>query len=303
MTTKSFFVDFDDEGIRLDVFLSDCLDDVSRSYIQKLIKDSKVMVHGQIQKANYKLKSGDEVVINLPDPVSLDIEGEDIPLDILWEDDDLLFINKPKGLVVHPAPGHYEGTLVNGLISYLGDNLSSINGVLRPGIVHRIDKDTSGVIVICKNDVSHRSVAEQLAVHSITRKYYAICNGRLYEDGIVDAPIERNKNNRLKMCVAKSGGKHAVTHYKVLETFDKYTYVECSLETGRTHQIRVHMDHINHPLMGDTVYGNIPCKFKTDGQVLHAGILGLVHPRTGEYIEVKAPLPAYFSNILSILKK
>lgn len=303
MNTKTFFVDADDEGTRLDVYLSDCLEDVSRSYIQKLIKESKAKVCGEVQKANYKLRGTEEITIDIPDPEPLNIIAEDIPFDILWEDDDLIFINKPKGVVVHPAPGHYTGTIVNGLINYLGDSLSGINGVLRPGIVHRIDMDTSGVIVICKNDFAHRSVAEQLADHSITRKYYAICNGLIEGEGTVDAPIERNKNNRLKMSVASSGGKRAVTHYKALETFDKYTYIECQLETGRTHQIRVHLNHIHHPLMGDEVYGNMPCKFKTQGQVLHAGVLGLKHPRTGEYIEVSAPLPDYFLNILNILKR
>lgn len=298
---RTFYVDIDDDGTRLDVFLSENLEDLSRSYIQKMIKDGLVSVPGKTAKSNLKLTSGQEVSIQILTPEPLHIQEENIPIEILYEDEDLIFVNKPKGMVVHPAAGHYTGTVVNALLYHCKDSLSGINGVMRPGIVHRIDKDTSGVIVICKNDTSHQGVAKQFAEHSIIRRYYAICNGCIIEDGVVDAPIDRNKINRLKMSVVNNG-KRAVTHYHVLETFDKYTYIECELETGRTHQIRVHMDHIHHPLLGDDVYGRIPSKFKTEGQVLHAGVLGLIHPRTGEYIEIKSPLPEYFEHILKSLK-
>lgn len=302
MSIKTFFVDKDDAGERLDVYLSECLAPLSRSYIQKLIKDGGVTINGIQRKSNFRLSAGDEIVADIPEPVSLTAAAENIPLNVLYEDEDLIFIDKPKGMVVHPGAGHETGTVVNALLYHCGDSLSGINGVLRPGIVHRIDKDTSGVIVCCKNDAAHRSVAAQLAEHSINRKYYAIVNGRLEGEGTVDAPIGRSPQNRLKMAVLSTGGKRAVTHYKALEVFDKYTFVECSLETGRTHQIRVHMTHINHPLLGDAVYGNIPSRFKTDGQVLHAGQLGLIHPRTGEYLNIVSQIPDYFNNIIKQLK-
>ena len=237
--------------------------------------------------------------MEIPDPEALDIQPENIPLDILYEDSDLLIVNKPKGMVVHPAPGHSSGTLVNGLLYHCGDSLSGINGVQRPGIVHRIDMDTTGVLVICKNDFAHNHVAHQLAEHSITRKYHAIVHGVIEENrGTVNEPIGRSKTNRLKMAVEPFNGKRAVTQYRVLERFGKYTYVECQLETGRTHQIRVHMTHIHHPLLGDTVYGNQKSPFHLDGQTLHAKVLGLIHPRTGKYLELEAPLPDYFDDLL-----
>ena len=302
MNTQVLYVDTADAGNRLDVYLDDYFEELSRSYIQKLIKDGLVTSGGAAVKANLRLKGGEEISISLPDPEPLEAQPEDIPLDIVYEDDDLIFINKPKGMVVHPGAGHMTGTVVNALLYHCKGSLSGINGVLRPGIVHRIDKDTSGIIVACKNDLAHRSVAEQLAEHSVNRKYLCIVNGVLDDDeGTIDAPLARSKNNRLKMAITP-GGKRAVTHYKVLERFDRYTYIECRLETGRTHQIRVHMDSIHHPLLGDTVYGNIPSKFHTDGQVLHAALLGLTHPSTGQYIEFSAPLPEYFSDILSIIR-
>ncbi|MBR6271429.1 MAG: RluA family pseudouridine synthase [Lachnospiraceae bacterium] len=301
MATKTFFVDKDDADCRLDRYLSDNLESLSRSYIQKLITDGHVLVGGLPRKSNYRLTGGDIITAQIPDPEPYDVKPENIPLDILYEDEDLIFIDKPKGMVVHPGAGHETGTVVNALLYHCGDSLSGINGIMRPGIVHRIDKDTSGVIVCCKNDRAHRAVAEQLARHSVNRKYFAICNGVIDADGTVDAPIARNRNNRLKMSVS-DGGRRAVTHYRVLEVFNKYTHIECCLETGRTHQIRVHMDYIHHPLLGDELYGNIPSAFKTSGQMLHAGVLGLVHPTSGEYLEIISPLPNYFKNILKSLK-
>jgi len=302
MSAEGWYVDQADAGIRLDSYITDYLDSFSRAYLQKLIKDGLVRIDHQTCKANYKLRGGEMIEIEIPEPEPLAVIPENIPLEILYEDEDLIFINKPKDMVVHPAPGHLSGTVVNALLFHCGDSLSGINGVMRPGIVHRIDKDTTGVIVACKNDKAHQSVARQLAEHSITRRYYAICNGVLeQEDGTVNAPIGRSKTNRLKNCVDSMNGRHAVTHYRVLQRFHKYTYVECRLETGRTHQIRVHMDHIHHPLLGDPLYGNIPSPFKLQGQVLHAGVLGLIHPTTGEYLEIQAPLPEYFTKLLHSL--
>ena len=243
------------------------------------------------------------ISIHVPEAVEPEITPEDIPLDILYEDNDVLVVNKPKNMVVHPAPGHYSGTLVNAVMFHCKDNLSGINGVLRPGIVHRIDKDTTGSLIICKNDVAHNSLAAQLKEHSIRRKYVAIVHGILKEDeGTINAPIGRNPNDRMKMAVNPKNGKDAITHYKVLQRLKNYTYVECVLETGRTHQIRVHMASINHPLLGDSVYGPAKCPYKLEGQTLHAQVLGFVHPTTDEYIEVSAPLPEYFEKILKKLE-
>ncbi|MGC4019621.1 MAG: RluA family pseudouridine synthase [Muricomes sp.] len=293
----------DEQGIRLDKFLSNAVPDSSRSYIQKLIENGSVTVNGQRIKSNYKTSAGDQIKLCLPEPETLDIMPEDIPLDILYEDDDILVINKPKGMVVHPAPGHYSGTLVNAVMFHCRDNLSGINGVLRPGIVHRIDKDTTGSLLICKNDISHRKLAEQLKDHNITRKYHAIVHGNLKSDeGTIDALIGRNPTDRKKMSVHPSHGRDAVTHYKVLERFGNFTYIECELETGRTHQIRVHMASIRHPILGDTVYGPAKCPFKLEGQTLHAKILGIHHPSTGEYMEFDAPLPEYFLQLLNKLR-
>ena len=284
---------------RLDKFLSAMLPDQSSSYLQKIIKDGNVLVNGEPKKSSYRLEDGDEVTADLPELKSPDIEPENIPLDILYEDDSILMVNKPKGMVVHPSAGHYTGTLVNAVLWHCQGQLSGINGVSRPGIVHRIDKDTTGVLVVCKNDAAHNAVAAQLKEHSITRKYRAIVHGVIKEDeGTVDAPIGRHPTERKKMASGVKNGKRAVTHYRVLERFQGYTYVECQLETGRTHQIRVHMASIHHPLLGDTVYGPAKDSHHLEGQTLHAMVLGLIHPVTGEYLEVEAPLPEYFENLL-----
>ena len=291
------------EGERIDKCISNYLESLSRSYIQKSIKDGKAYVNDAVVKANYKVKVDDKVQFEIPDCEEPDIPPQDIPLDILYEDKDILIVNKPKDMVVHPAPGHYEGTLVNAIMFHCKDELSGINGVLRPGIVHRIDKDTTGSIIICKNDEAHRKIAQQLKEHSITRKYRAIVYGRIMEEeGTVNAPIGRHPTDRKKMAINEKNGKPAVTHYKVLERFDKYTYIECQLETGRTHQIRVHMTSIGHPLLGDEVYGNAKCPFKLEGQTLHAMTIGFIHPTTGEYVEYEAPLPEYFEHLLQILR-
>ena len=291
------------EGERIDKCISNYLESLSRSYIQKIIKDGKASVNDAVVKANYKVKVDDKVQFEIPDCEEPDIPPQDIPLDILYEDKDILIVNKPKDMVVHPAPGHYEGTLVNAIMFHCKDELSGINGVLRPGIVHRIDKDTTGSIIICKNDEAHRKIAQQLKEHSITRKYRAIVYGRIMEEeGTVNAPIGRHPTDRKKMAINEKNGKPAVTHYKVLERFDKYTYIECQLETGRTHQIRVHMTSIGHPLLGDEVYGNAKCPFKLEGQTLHAMTIGFIHPTTGEYVEYEAPLPEYFEHLLQILR-
>ena len=289
-------------GERLDKFLSLLLPDQSRSYLQKLIKEGLVQVNGQGSKPGARLEASDEIWVELPELIDPEILPEDIPLDILYEDESLLFVNKPKGMVVHPSPGHFSGTLVNAVMYYCKGELSGINGILRPGIVHRIDKDTTGVLVVCKTDQAHRAVAEQLKVHSITRVYRAIVHGVIGDDeGTVDAPIGRHPTDRKRMAVNEKNGKRAVTHYRVLERFGKYTYIECRLETGRTHQIRVHMASIHHPLLGDTVYGPGRDKGRLEGQVLHAMTLGLKHPVTGQYLQVDAPLPGYFQELLEKL--
>lgn len=291
------------KGERIDKFLSESLPEVSRSYIQKLIKDGEVTVNCKSVKSNYKLNVGDVLKLQEPELQEPDIVAEDIPIDILYEDSDLLIVNKPKGMVVHPSAGHYSGTLVNALMYHCKEDLSGINGVLRPGIVHRIDMDTTGSLIVCKNDFTHNHIAEQLKVHSITRVYHAIVHGVLKEDeGTVNAPIGRHPTDRKKMSIHCKNGKEAVTHYKVLRRFGNYTYIECRLETGRTHQIRVHMASISHPLLGDSVYGPAKCPFKLQGQTLHAKTIGIIHPRTGEYLEVSASLPDYFSELLKKLE-
>lgn len=290
-------------GIRIDKFLSVELPELSRSYIQKLIKEEEITVNGKIIKSNYKVNTADLVVINQPDLKEPDILAENIPLDILYEDSDLLIVNKPKGMVVHPSAGHYSGTLVNALMYYCKDDLSGINGVMRPGIVHRIDMDTTGSLLVCKNDFTHQHLAEQLKEHSIRRVYHAIVHGVIKEDeGTVDAPIGRHPIDRKKMSINHKNGKEAVTHYKVIQRFKNFTYIECQLETGRTHQIRVHMASLQHPLLGDVVYGPAKCPYKLQGQTLHAKIIGITHPRTDEYLEADAPLPEYFSTLLKKLE-
>jgi 23S rRNA pseudouridine1911/1915/1917 synthase len=292
----------DTDGIRIDRYLSEYYTDFSRSYLQKLLKDGGVLVDGKIVKSNYKVSSGERILMEIPEAVEPKILPEEIALDILYEDADIILVNKPKGMVVHPAAGHDSGTLVNALLAHCGD-LSGINGVLRPGIVHRIDRDTTGVLVACKNDTAHNAIAEQLKVHSITRVYFAIVHGRISEDeGTIDAPIGRHPTDRKKMSINEKNGKPAVTHYHVLQRSERFTCLECRLETGRTHQIRVHMASAGHPLLGDSVYGPAHCPYPgLQGQTLHAGILGLIHPRTGEYLEVQAPLPQYFMELLQKL--
>ncbi len=302
---NEYFTVENEEGERIDRYLADELEDKSRSYLQKLIKNENVKVNDKPVKANYRLVLGDRVEVCIPEVKELDIKAENIPLDILYEDDDLIIVNKPKQMVVHPAPGHYSGTLVNALMYYCGDSLSGINGTNRPGIVHRIDMDTTGSLVICKNDMAHQSLSEQLKNHSINRIYEAIVMGNIKEDeGTVNAPIGRHPTDRKKMSVHAKNGRHAVTHYQVLERFGNYTYIRCKLETGRTHQIRVHMASIGHPLLGDEVYGPKKSPIsKLVGQTLHAKTLGFIHPRTGEYLEVEAPLPKYFTDIIRTLRK
>ena len=274
-------------GKRLDVVLSEQCSDLTRSYINKLCKEERAALNGKTSKGNKKCKEGDVITLQVPEPTELEILPEEMNLDIVYEDQDVILINKPKGMVVHPAAGHYSGTLVNGLMAHCKDDLSGINGVLRPGIVHRIDKDTTGILIVCKNDMAHQSIAKQLYDHSITRKYHAIVYGNIKEEeGTVNAPIGRSLKDRKKMGIVMDG-KHAVTHYKVLKRLKKgFTYIECQLETGRTHQIRVHMASIKHPLLGDDVYGPKKSKYTLEGQCLHAKVLGFVHPRTGEYMEL-----------------
>lgn len=300
---KVFEISAEDSGVRLDRVLSEHFPDVTRSYLQKLMKDGQVRLNDKNAKASTKPYVGDTVSIVFPEMKELQIEPEPIQLDILYEDQDLIIVNKPKGMVVHPAPGHYNGTLVNALVYHCRDSLSGINGVLRPGIVHRIDQNTTGSLIVCKNDAAHQAIAEQLHVHSITRTYRAIVHGRLSEDGTVHASIGRHPLHRKEMAVNVPNGKDAVTHYHILEQFDRFTYVECRLETGRTHQIRVHMKSIGHPVLGDDVYGPAKCPFAgLQGQTLHAMTTGFIHPSTGEYLEVSAPLPQYFEDLLKKLR-
>lgn len=290
--------------MRIDRYLSEQCSDMSRSYLQKLVKEGGVCVGGTAVKSNYKVSAGELVTLEVPEAVEPEIVPEEMALDIIYEDTDIILINKPKGMVVHPAAGHYSGTLVNGLMHHCRADLSGINGVMRPGIVHRIDMDTTGVLIVCKNDMAHNAIAEQLKEHSITRRYYAVVHGNIKaEEGTVNAPIGRHPVDRKKMSINEKNGREAVTHYRVLERFGQFTYVECRLETGRTHQIRVHMASIGHPLLGDAVYGPAKCPYKLQGQTLHAGILGIIHPRTGEYMEFSAPLPPYFEALLTKLRQ
>ncbi|GLV61934.1 pseudouridine synthase [Bacillus mycoides] len=286
---------------RIDKFVAEINSEWSRSQVQQWIKDAVVTVNGKSVKGNYKVKGNDEITVTIPDPEELDIQPEDMNLEIYYEDADVLVVNKPRGMVVHPAPGHTSGTLVNGLMHHCTD-LSGINGVMRPGIVHRIDKDTSGLLMVAKNDMAHESLVNQLVAKTVTRRYKAIVHGVIPHDkGTIDAPIGRDKKERQSMTVDENG-KNAVTHFQVLERFKDFTLVECRLETGRTHQIRVHMKYIGYPLAGDPKYG--PKKtLDLNGQALHAGILGFDHPRTGEYIEFEAPIPEVFEEALNILRK
>ncbi len=293
------------EGERIDRYLAEELTDKSRSYIQKLIKNGCITINNKPVKANYRLISGDQVEITFPDIAEPDIAAENIPLDILYEDADILIVNKPKQMVVHPAPGHYSGTLVNALMYHCGNELSGIGEYRRPGIVHRIDMDTTGSLIVCKNDKAHLSLSEQLKEHSIYRVYEAVVHGNIKEDkGTINAPIGRHPTDRKKMSTYAKNSRTAVTHYSVLKRFGAYTYIQCQLETGRTHQIRVHMADIGHPIVGDCVYGPRRCPFpKLIGQTLHAKTIGIIHPVTKEYLEVTAPLPDYFSKLLSYLEQ
>ena len=302
MEQFTYQIGLEEADERLDKWISSALPDLSRSYIQKCMKDNAVLVNLKPQKASYRLKLEDEIVFSIPEAVEPVIEPENIPLSVLYEDEDVLVVDKPKGMVVHPAPGHYSGTLVNAVMYHCRGQLSGINGMMRPGIVHRIDKDTTGSLVICKNDRAHREIAAQLKEHAITRKYRAIVHGVLKQDsGVIDAPIGRDPKERKKMAVNEKTGKHAVTHYTVLQRFQEYTYIECELETGRTHQIRVHMAYIGYPLLGDEVYCHKKAPFRLEGQTLHAMVLGFRHPSTDRYLEITAPLPAYFEYLLHIL--
>lgn len=295
----------EDSEIRVDSFISSKIENISRSYAQKLITDGLILVNNKPIKSNYKVKNGDSIEVTVPEPEKLEVSAEDISLDILYEDDDIIVINKPQGMVVHPAAGNYSGTLVNALIAHCGDSLSEINGVIRPGIVHRIDKDTSGVLVVAKNNNSHLSLAKQIKDHTVTRRYNAIVHGNIKEQvGTIDAPIGRHPVERKKMAVVNAEkGRRAVTHFTVLERFGDYTFIEAKLETGRTHQIRVHMAYIEHPILGDPVYGPKKDKFNLSGQALHARVLGFTHPTKNTYMEFEAPLPEYFEALLRKLIK
>ncbi len=301
MEIKEVIIDENSKNMRLDLFLSHYIEGKSRSHIQGLIEESQVKINEIVKKSNYKLKIGDKVHITIPDPVGLDIEPEDIALDIVYEDKDVILVNKPQGMIVHPASGVYTGTLVNALLKHCKD-LSGINGVTRPGIVHRIDKDTSGILIVAKNDISHNKLAEQFKNHSMTRAYIALVEGRVKNDeGTIDAPLGRHPIERVKIAIIKDG-KRAVTHYRVLERFKNNTLVECELETGRTHQIRVHMAYVGHPLVGDPVYGHKKQRFNLNGQMLHAKKLGFIHPTMNKYMEFESNLPNYFEKVLNILR-
>ena len=302
---EEYTVEESQSGMRLDKFLTEIYPDQTRSFLQKLVKSGEIKVNGKpVIKAGFVVEGGDQVSASIPTPQAVEIEAENIPLDILYEDADVLIVNKPKGMVVHPSAGHYSGTLVNAIMYHCADSLSGINGEIRPGIVHRIDMDTTGTLIICKNDAAHVDIAEQIKEHTVTRRYRGIVCGVVKEDeGTIEGAIGRHPTQRKKMAINEKNGKPAITHYKVLQRFAKYTYMEFRLETGRTHQIRVHMASIGHPLLGDTLYSSGRSPFKhLQGQTLHAKTIGFVHPKSGEYMEFSAPLPEYFDNLLKLLK-
>lgn len=302
MNEYNFVVTLENQGVRVDKFLSEYIDNISRSSIVNMIENGNMLVNGKEQNKKYKLKLNDSITLTVSDPVEYSVEAENIPLDIVYEDEDLLVVNKAKGIVVHPAPGNYTGTLVNGLMYHCKDSLSGINGVLRPGIVHRIDKNTSGLLIVAKNDFAHNGLAEQIKEHSFKREYQTIVYGNVRENGTVNAPIGRSKKDRKKMCVTYENSKDAVTHYEVIQNYGEFTHLKCILETGRTHQIRVHMASIGHPVAGDDVYGPKKIITKLNGQCLHAKVIGFVHPRSGKYMEFNSELPEYFKNFLNEIK-
>lgn len=302
MKTYTFVVAEDDEDVRVDRFLTDNIPDLTRSYIQKQIESKSLVINGEIKKSSYKLKANDTITLNVPDSVIPDIEPQNIPIEIVYEDEDVAIVNKPQGMVVHPSAGHFNDTLVNALLFHLNGRLSGINGVLRPGIVHRIDKDTSGLLIICKNDYAHNEIAQQLKEHSCNRIYHAIVHGHLKDkEGTIDAPIGRSETDRKKMCI-RQDGKRAVTHYKVLEEFPGFSYIEVKLETGRTHQIRVHMSANGHPLMGDPVYSQFKEPIHCEGQMLHAKTIGFLSPSLNKYLQFDSELPEYFLKALKYLR-
>lgn len=300
MKNKTYVVTEENAGLRLDLFVAQESGE-SRAAVQRLIRDQQVTVNERIRKANYKVKADEQVHLTIPDPISLDIIAEDIPIEIVYEDEDLAVINKPEGMVVHPAPGHSTGTLVHALLYHL-DHLSSINGVIRPGIVHRIDKDTSGLLVIAKNDHAHQFFSDRLKRHEVSRIYWALAEGRIKEDGTINKPIARDPKDRKRMAIV-ADGRHAVTHYKVLQGYKQHTLLRCELETGRTHQIRVHLASTKHPLVGDPIYGRKKQRFQTNGQCLHAKEIEFEHPRTGEWMHFETELPESFQRILRILNQ
>jgi len=304
MEAKYFEFTAETGGMRVDAWLAEKLPEYSRTYLKKLVEDGKAVVNGREVKTSFKLKQGDKVSVEIPPPKKLEVAAEKIDIEILYEDDDIVVVNKPKGMVVHPAAGNYTGTMVNALLEKCGSSLSDINGVIRPGIVHRIDKDTSGVLVVAKNNASHEKLSQLFKKHDIKRMYIALVDGVIKEDeGIVDAPIGRHPTNRKKMSVNTKNGRKAVTRFKVKERYSKATLVELTLETGRTHQIRVHMSHIGHPVIGDPVYGSKKNKFDLEGQALHARLLGFVHPSTGQYVEFEADPPEYFKKLIDKLSQ
>lgn len=303
METFDFIIEATNVNIRIDTFLAQAIPQYSRSFFQKLIVEREVLVNDQPVKSNYKLLLDDAVVVHIPTAKSLTVIGEDLPLDVIFEDEDIIVINKPQNMVVHPAPGHLSGTIVNALLYRYPNKLSTLNGEMRPGIVHRIDKDTSGILVIAKNDEAHLHLAKQLKNRTMVRVYHTVVlHNMKTEEGTIETFIDRHPTQRKKRTVVTAGGKKAITHYKVLEHLGNYSYVQASLETGRTHQIRVHMAYINHPILGDYIYGPKSSPFQLEGQMLHAYSLGFVHPTTGKYMEFKAPLPTYFEKLLSLLR-